>query len=190
MKQLLFSICLCLFMSVYAHDTNKAFFVVTQQDNEIVVEAEFPWTIRKAVFKEFPTLENTKNQQTIDKAFFDYINKYFQIFSSAGKQLRLKSVNYFKKVGGHSHQNDYTLVFEGNDFSEIKNMLMFNAFEHQKNYHELTLNGETLTFITDKNRVSFTKKSTPVKKNWWGLGITVVSCSALLLIYKKLKNEN
>lgn len=184
MKKIFFLIFFASIYSVKAHDANKAFFVVTQQENEVIVEAEFPWTIRKAIFKEFPILETTKNQQVFDDIVFKYMNKYLQLYTRNNEKLLLKSVQYVKKEKGHSHQNNYVITFKGNSFFKVENRLMFNGIRNQKNYHTLLLNGEENQFITTEKNSWFTQKTAHKNRNlkWFTL---VALASLLFIIYKK-----
>lgn len=186
MKNIICSIFICFVSKTFSHDTNKAFFVITQKNNEVVIEAEFPWTIRNAIFQEYPILETVKTQKVFDKIVFEYIKKHFEVFSSGNKPLRLKKVNYIKKGLSHSHQNDYVFVFEGSDFMKIKNTLMFTAFEQQKNHHSLKIDGKSLEFLTDKHTTSFTKRSIPIRNNYW-VFILSIGCILTLLILKYKK---
>lgn len=185
MKNLFVLFFSCFTICIFSHDVNKAYFKIYQNTNEVIVEAEFPWTLRKAVFKEFPALENTKNQKSIDEALFNYIKKYLQILDADGNILSLKSVTYFVKKDAHSHQNDYKIVFKGNDFFTVTNTLLFNNSKKQQNYHTVTINHQEFDFTTHRNHRSFTKKSTPANSNLVWICSSILIAFMVVIIYKK-----
>lgn len=137
----------------FAHDANKSFFKIYQNGDFVEVEAEFPWSIRNAVLKEFPGLENSNNQKDFDAAFFDYISSNFSI-SSGNNFLSLLSIKAIAK-DGHSHQNNFRFVFIGNNFDTVTNTIMFNIYENQENYHEVELNNQHEEFLTTPKNTLF-----------------------------------
>lgn len=145
---------LCLFLNFgFAHDANKAFYKITQKEEVVEVTAEFPWILRNALLKEYPELENSKNQQDFDTAFFNYIKNNFKI-STGESSLKLLSV-VKRESDGHSHQNNYIFTFKGIGFNTIKNTIMFAISSLHKNYHQLQLKGKQQEFVTTSRDPNF-----------------------------------
>lgn len=145
---------LCLFLNYgFAHDANKAFFKIEQKEDVVVVEAEFPWSIRSSLLIAFPDLELSRKQEDYDVALFDYLNNHL-IITNGLERLPLLSVN--KTVSqGHSHQANYILTFKGASFNKITNSIMCNLTREQTNYHELLLQTKSVEYITTNTATSF-----------------------------------
>ncbi|OUS01942.1 hypothetical protein A9Q86_04635 [Flavobacteriales bacterium 33_180_T64] len=180
-------IVICAFINFgYAHDADKAFFVIEQKDNVVVVKAEFPWSIRTAVLRAFPELENSKEQHEFDTAFFSYIKDNFKI-SNASKALSLVSVREGVSKG-HSHQNNYVLTFEGKYFDTVTNTIMCNLKKPQSNYHKLQFEGQHLEYMTTNKVTRFiinSRQESHLKSyKYYYLSILVV-CAALFYFKKR-----
>lgn len=139
---------------VSAHESNKSFFKIEQKDATIEVIAEFPWTIRNALLEFAPELKTSKSKDEFDEKFFNYIKSAFIISDIKGKQLELLSVVHIN-TEGHSHQNNYLIVFKGSTYNKVKNTISFNLKNKQVNYHTLKKGYETNIFNTTINSPSF-----------------------------------
>ncbi|MBU2929694.1 DUF6702 family protein [Winogradskyella psychrotolerans] len=137
----------------FAHDANKAFFTIQQKEAIVEVTAEFPWSIRNALIDASPGLENAKSQNDFDTAFFEYVQNNFQIRNN-GSSLKLLSVNDASHKG-HSHQTNFVFLFEGTEFDDIKNTMMFNIYKDQENFHNVLFQKEHINFITSLDLESF-----------------------------------
>ncbi|WP_179320436.1 DUF6702 family protein [Winogradskyella helgolandensis] len=137
----------------FAHDANKAFFTIQQKEAMVEVTAEFPWSIRNALIDASPELENAKSQNDFDTAFFEYVQNNFQIRNN-GSSLKLLSVNDASHKG-HSHQTNFVFLFQGTEFDDIKNTMMFNIYKDQENFHDVLFKNGHLKFITSLGLNSF-----------------------------------
>ena len=106
--------------NTYAHDSKEAYFKIIKTESNIVVQAEFPWTIRNALFYFKPELENTKNKTVFENAFFDYVATSFIITNSNNRILKLLKVEMEAIPEGHNHQTNYIFTFENGELFEIK----------------------------------------------------------------------
>ena len=156
----------------YGHEPNKAYFVVTQKASIVEVQAEFPWTIRKALLSDNVRLKNVATKEEFDNAFFNYIKKYLILKNTSNKAFDLLSVKKLPKIG-HSHGSTFLISFSGSELMSVKNELMFNLFENQENYHEFNIGEKNVQeYSTTKKEPSFIVKQT-VKNNflWLGMGL-------------------
>lgn len=139
----------------FAHDPDRAFFTISVTEENTIVEAELPWTIRNALFKFQASLQKAKTKSEFDSAFFQYVSQNFVLIQKNGENLQLKEVNPVKKENGHSHQNNYEFIFEGNEFTTVKNTILCEHNKSQINYHELLLAEKTKEFTTSKESPKF-----------------------------------
>lgn len=115
-----------------------------EKDTFIVVDAEFPWSLRNAVFMFDTMLSNTSSLQDIQNSLFRYIEQNLVLRDRKGEKLALLQVADQK---GQSHHEEYQLTFENKPISSIRNTLLFNFSEKQKNFHVLDINGEKKEFV-------------------------------------------
>ncbi len=152
------------------HDSNIAHFKITSDKNYTIVEAEFTWSIRNAVFKFAPHLENQATKATIQKALEEYITENLVLSSSSNGRLKLKSVKEIKTSKGHSHQINYQITFEGSRFDRITNTMLINVNSKQTNYH--TFLGKE--YITTNDTISFNVESPKNNTYYWFYSIGLV----------------
>ncbi|WP_299100720.1 hypothetical protein [uncultured Winogradskyella sp.] len=173
----------------FAHDANKSFFKIQQKDNNVEVQAEFPWSIRNAIIEEFPTLENSNLNSDFKNAFFQYIERHFQIVHG-NSTLKLISVEEVAH-SGHSHQNNFVLLFEGKTFDTIKNTILFNVYKDQENYHELIIEPNSIKFITSLNSNTFRlQAASKVNSNIQFLLGFILLCVVVVPLWMKYKRHN
>lgn len=150
MNKLLFG-CLLFFtvFNSFAHEANEAFFWFRQKENYVEVEAELPWTMRNALLKFNPALENAKTKKEYQITFKEYLSTHLKLKNNQGKYLALTNVSFIVNKG-HSHQNNYLLRFNGTDFSKVMNTVMFNLYKNQTNYNVfVNKDGEEITYKTN-----------------------------------------
>jgi len=156
----------------YGHEPNKAYFVVTQKASVVELQAEFPWTIRKALLSDNVGLKNATTKEEFDKAFFNYVKKYLILKNTSNESFDLLSVEELPKTG-HSHGSTFLISFSGSELMSVKNELMFNLFKNQENYHEFNMGEKNvLEYSTTKKAPSFIVRET-VENNflWLGMGL-------------------
>ncbi len=152
----IFCLALCLQTALlYAHEPNGAYFEVRQDGNELTVEAEFPWTLRLALLKAFPQLDENPTQEAFDKALFDYFRNNI-IVGEKGKVLKLKKVE--QVALGHSHSVVYKLKYaplQQTHGLSISNTCLFELYEDQRNYVAVfSSEGDKVTTMTTKDSSS------------------------------------
>lgn len=175
--------------SILAHKPNQAFFNIQETAQGIKVEAEFPWTLRNALIKFNPALEEAKHKSEFENTFFEYLKENLILKNSAKKAFVLKSVKELPR-NGHSHQNSYLIEYEGSKLFSIENTLSFSIFDNQKNFHKVISNNLQYEYKTSKETPIFTvgAPSNIVNrfpwKHWLGLitgGITIMLLGRLVV---------
>jgi len=156
----------------YAHQTNEAFFTIIQKEKSIEIQAEFPWTIRNALIAFNPSLEKSTNNKDFENTFIEYIKENLILKDENGKTLKFQSFKELRN-SGHSHQNDYQIIFKGSLLFEITNTIMFNIYENQVNYNTVTINSKQKIFKTKKGVTHFELIKSK-KTNYWYLSILLL----------------
>jgi len=143
---------LTFFLSVhiaFAHSIDEAYFKIYMKDAKTFVDAEFPYTIRDAVLKVYPEIENS-TQQKFDEKVLKYFVANLKMYNN-GNTFLIKNLKQLK--GEHNHSVKYIFDFGRVDWSSLKirNTIMFNINSNQKNFH--TLQNEKLNkqFTTSKD---------------------------------------
>lgn len=154
MLRILFFLVVLTPFSCYAHESNKAFFDVSKAETSIIINAEFPWTIRKALIKFNPQLESATSKNEFLKSFKDYLKKNLILINENDEHFELVSLQEVLK-SGHSHQSNYFIEYQGKNLEKVKNTLLFNINEDQKNYHQITNNNIDLKFVTSAKQPLF-----------------------------------
>ena len=168
MRYLLFLCFTCVFSIFgYAHKTNEAFFKITQKENTVEIEAAFPWTMRNALIAFNPYLENSTDKKDFENTFTDYIKENLILTDKNGDTLKHQAYKALKN-SGHSHQNNYLILFKGSHLIGITNTIMFDIYDSQVNYHTITINSKQQTFKTKKGRTHFGLAESK-KTNYWYL---------------------
>jgi len=167
MKNLLICCFVCLYSSlVVAHETNEAFFVITQKENTIEIKAEFPWTMRNALIAHNPSLENTASKKDFEQTFMEYIKANLILKNKSGELLQFQNYKELDN-NGHSNQNSYLIVFNGSDLFEVTNTIMFNVYDNQVNYNKLAISKKT--YKTSKATNHFNVNQKMESGNWYYL---------------------
>lgn len=167
MKNLLICCFVCLYSSfVVAHETNEAFFIITQKENTIEIKAEFPWTMRNALIAYNPSLENTAGKKDFEQTFMEYIKENLILKNKSGELLQFQNYKELDN-NGHSNQNSYLIVFNGSDLFEVTNTIMFNVYDNQVNYNKLAISKKT--YKTSKATNHFNVNQKMESGNWYYL---------------------
>jgi len=169
---------------VCAHQTNEVFFEYIQKKKTVQVIAEFPWSIRNALIKFNHSLENSTNKKDFENTFREYINKNLILKNKNGHKLQFKEFNEIENKG-HYHQNNFQIIFKGNNVFEIKNTIMFNLYPNQVNYNKVSANNKTQTFTTNKNATHFYLNEHSYTKYWCLLILT----TPLIYIISRYSNK-
>ena len=151
---------------IYAHETNEAFFKIVQKENSIEIRAEFPWTMRNALISFNPSLENSTDKKDFEKTFIQYLKANLILKDKNGKTLKYQTYQELKN-DGHSHKNNYLIIYKGSDLFEITNTIMFNIYDNQVNYNTITINSKQVIFKTEKGIINFVLKRNENTKYWY-----------------------
>lgn len=175
-----------------AHNPNETYCKVLQKENRVEVETELPWTIRNAVLKQYPTLEKSKIQADLDKAFFDYVSQNLVLKDKQNKVLALKEVKPLLN-NGETHSNRYLFVYEG-VFEQIENRLLFNLYDTQQNYLDIEQGNEVVKFVTTPKAAIYyaVEQANDTKPNYvfyeiLSMFILAMSCVYAVQVWKKRK---
>ena len=133
-----------------AHSPNRAYFYIEVKEQVIVVNAEFPWTIREALMNYDPQLKLNFDEVTMMQALECYFMDNFIISDENGEVAVLRSLKVLPHQG-HSHQANVEVVFEHVEVSSISNTLMFERFLNQKNFISMKDTIGEMKFVTDKH---------------------------------------
>jgi len=185
MKQLCIGVFLLLLsVKMYGHEPNEAYFVITQEASIVQVQAEFPWTIRKALLNDDVSLKKATSKEEFDKAFFNYIKKNLILKGISGQSFDLLSVEELPKTG-HNHGSTFLISFSGSELMSVKNELMFNLYENQQNYHEFNMGEKNIQeYSTTKKEPYFVVRVTPENNFLW-LGMGLIFLIVVFSIVKK-----
>ena len=167
MKNILICCFVCLYSSlVVAHETNEAFFVITQKENTIEIKAGFPWTMRNALIAYNPSLENTASKKDFEHTFIEYIKANLILKNKSGELLQFQNYKELEN-NDHSNQNSYLIVFNGSNLFEVTNTIMFNVYDNQVNYNKLAISSKT--YKTSKATNHFNVNQKMPSGNWYFL---------------------
>ncbi|MFT6811193.1 MAG: hypothetical protein ACJA01_004441 [Saprospiraceae bacterium] len=159
-RNLIIGILLLVNSLLLAHNPNEAFFTISINGNYTEIVAELPWSVRNDLILSYPELEDSKNDQDYKDAFQKYIQEKIIIRNKLGEILPFVNAKE-EDHNGHSHQNNFRIIFEGTDFYHLENSILFGSYDNQKNYHFLTKDRKKHTFITSKKSPSFTVDGLP-----------------------------
>ena len=183
MKKLIVYVFACISCTYgYGHESNEAFFIIVQKQNTIEIQAEFPWTMRSALIEFNPELKEASNKEEFEKTFVDYIKYNLILNNEVGEKLEFKEYKELDN-NGHSHQNNYLLIFNGASFNQITNTIMLNVFEHQVNYHILKMNDEKVNFVTKQGQAQYELPKKNSFNYWWGFVLFMAAVFFLLRMY-------
>lgn len=161
MKYLMITTLLWFSTSVLAHSPNRAYFDIQVKENAIVVNAEFPWTIREALMNYDSQLGENADEQAITQALECYFMDNFIIRDENGGVAAIQSLRILPHRG-HSHQANVEVVYEHVDILRIRNTIMFNLFKDQVNNHVFHLEPSIVSFVSTASYPSWNRSGTPL----------------------------
>jgi hypothetical protein len=166
----------------FSHSPNEVSFSIYEKDTSILVETEFPWSLRNAVFIADSSLNDSSSYKEIKTSLFNYVNQNFVIIDVNGKQIKLLKLIDLKNQG---HHENYQFVFEKKEIGKIKNTLLFNFSSKQKNFHLFQLNGKKLEFVlTKENPEKIIAEQSNLSKIVLALSVLFLIIGALILTRK------
>ena len=132
--------------------------------------AEFPWSLRNALFLYCPALEKHNDSISMDVVFKEYLTANLILLDANGTPFELDSYEYLE-MEGHMHQNTYKIIYKGENLHEIKNTIMFNLYFSQTNYHSFRESEAFFTTTSKSNLIVIPTISNIVL--WMLLSLTV-----------------
>lgn len=140
----------------YAHAPNEAFFDIFESQGNLIIQVEFPWTIRKALLQAAPHLEQAQTQSEMEAGLLDYLKQNIQILDQQKKAFQLLSLVPIPNTSNHGHGTLYQLNFDHHrPIHSIQNSTMFNSYPKQINYHTLHTSKGTIKFTTNQQQPSY-----------------------------------
>jgi hypothetical protein len=172
-------------LQVFSHSTKEAHFKIYADGAFILVEADFSWSIKNAIVKEFPSLENSTTKMEVLNGLQEYLGVHLVLTDKKGIRLNLiELAEITKKLEGH--ENRFILKYELGDLSRIKNTSQFNVSDNQLNYHNLIWDGKEHQFVTSIDQEDYGLPKQISKGLIWLLSILLV-CAIALVFYLKRK---
>ena len=135
-----------------------------------------------------PNLKSAQSQQKLEAVFVEYIKNNLILIDKDGNNMPFKSFKEIKN-DGHSHGNIYLLIFEGKNLSEIKNTIMFDISDDQKNYHSLMNQKSNLQMETSPKQQVLSLKML-IRFSYWWFFLILIPLSYVLFKYLNKGNEN
>lgn len=136
----------------YAHEPDQAFFNIKEGKEDVEVVAELPWSIRNALLKEYPELQQSQEKKDFEDAFKNYVKKNFKIYNQSNNLFELVQVLEIPNEK-HAHASKYRFIFEGSGIRRIQNTILMNIYARQQNHH--TISSSKHTFITTKENDTY-----------------------------------
>ena len=145
-KRILFIFLFMCVLSMHAHDADKAYFEISFQNNNTIVKAEIPWTIRNALLAYDANYTKAKTFEETNAIFFNYVKEKIKLFDSDGHHLVLLKTE-LNTNKGQNHATNYILTYKGTAVDKIKNTFLFELNSTQENYHYYYTEKDTITDI-------------------------------------------
>ena len=183
--------CFVVLPSCEAHKANEAFFTIGQTDSAVIVEAEFPWSIRNALLKIDSSLDNNSRKEDYTRALYNYFKEHFFLYDSNNRIMKMSSFRMLDQKG-HNHQSNFEIIYLGTSLSAIRNSLFIDQFNNQTNYHFLF--SPERTYTTSKTNDHFSLSDAPTKKKadskYFAIFLLMIGLLVSLVIkYKKAKTS-
>ena len=175
----------------HAHEADEAFFNIAQKESTIEIMAEFSWAIRNALIAFDPQLKDATDKDQFKNAFERYIKSTLILTDQNGKELNLLEFREIENMG-HSHQNNYLIVFSGNNLQTISNTMMFNKYDGQTNFHTIWIDLEVKIFKTTLAQPSFelTNSQSDAINFRLVMGIVLMVLTVLFFIIRRVAKQN
>ncbi|MFT4970079.1 MAG: hypothetical protein ACI9O4_001831 [Chitinophagales bacterium] len=169
-------------LSAFANDSNEAFFAIQENESNILVRAELPWTIRNALYQYKPELEFSQDQTAFDDAFFDYVRSTITFLDNNQDSIKLIAV--FKDFDeGDSLLSNYIFEFEKGRVFIVSNSLMFNIHNDQENHHTVFRSALPISFTTSMEQVDYYVEK-PFNKRYYLFSIPIIFLLGFVVIRK------
>jgi len=191
--QIVVGVCCCLFsLPSYAHSPNEAFFKIYQQNNQLLMYAEFPWTIRKVLVERYPELATATTQAALENGLLKYLNTCIKAIDVDNQPLELEHLEPYTQADVHSHSVAYMIRFDRNKkLKQLSNQTMFERYKKQVNYHTIIWGDNTWEGETSVSRPTLLlEQLDPTPSKWWWCVPIVVLLLGIVVGIKKLRQPH
>jgi len=141
--------------TMWAHSPSETHTNMHMDGHNLIVQLELPWSVANAVKKDYPEIGDNLS----DELFWDFTVKYIRNNFEISRNGKAISINKIKQLqGSHSHSGTIVLHYpiQTTDQLEVRNTIMFNLTESQKNYHKISLTDQSeVRFVTSPKRAVF-----------------------------------
>lgn len=177
-----------------AHAPNEAFFEFFESNNQLLIKAELPWTIRQILLTAKPELKAAKTKQQMQAGLLAYLQENLEVRNEKNEAITIKSIKAAPNTNGHGHGVVYMLMLGKNQYiSSIKNTCMFDGYTDQTNFHRIEREDRSvLEFMTNKANTTYKiQLSTTEIQGSSASSLTVASLGGLLflLVFLFLKHD-
>ena len=150
----------CWINTALAHRPSEIHTSIQLNDNQIIVQFDFPWTLQKALVQYFPDVEKEKLSDVVMLNYLkNYIEQNFSISANA-EVYAIESIRLIPNDHNHSIKCELTYPASKTANLEIENRLFFEISERQKNYHSISwYNQKKQNFITKASAPQFVFKA-------------------------------
>ena len=170
-----------LYLTASSQDAKTAHFDITTTDKNIVVAAEFPWTIHNALIEFNPSMKNDTSKQSYINTMKQYIEAHFHIITPFGFEAKLTDIKRVQK-NEHSHQANFIFLFKKDSIHSIRNSLLFDQSPKHVNHHTITHGNTTKTFQTSISNNIYEPINNKNDINWWIISSLIMTLGIILTI--------
>ena len=179
-----------------AHAPNEAFFEFFESNKQLLIKAEFPWTIREALLVARPELKMVQTTAEMTAGLLSYLQEHLELRNEQDQLILIQSIKAAPNTNGHGHGSVYMLMLgKSQKIRSIKNTCMFEAYSDQTNFHSIEVaNAPVLKFVTNKEKAIYTiqtnlPKSTNQKISFSCIliGVGGVFCFLIIALWAKRK---
>lgn len=183
--------------SNYAHAPNEAFFEFFESNNQLLIKAEFPWTIREALLTARPELQTAQTTEEMMTGLLSYLQEHLELRNEQNQPILIQSIKAAPNTNGHGHGSVYMLMLGKNQWiSSIKNTCMFEAYSDQTNFHSIEVeHAPVLKFVTNKENAIYKISKNPSKSvpserftSYTLMGAVCVFCLLITVLWAKRKS--
>ena len=86
-----------------AHAPNEAFFEFFESDKQLLIKAEFPWTIREALLAARPELKKAQTTEEMMAGLLSYLQEHIEVRNEQNQLIQIQSIKAAPNTNGHSH---------------------------------------------------------------------------------------
>jgi len=163
-----------------AHSPTEAYFEIYQTPTGIIVDAEFPWTLRNALIDHSPELIQATSQEQFQAVFEQYIQEHFILRDQRSEIIELYSIEK-RSNNDHSHSANYRLLFAQSEIAEVTNTVMIALNPSQNNFQTMITGDSEIEFFTNNLAPIYLLKNKKTNGLIWSFSVLLFIPLAILL---------